>query len=200
MLSLTEIEYYMCKHEAAFLPQPDSVQDRACVALILSGRSNDLHISFILRSARPEDPWSGQMALPGGRASADDLDNLNVAIRETREEIGIDLHRDQCLGRLSQLQIGAHSSIPAGVLSPFVFYHGAELPVFCLQISEVAAGFWIPVKHLWSATNWTTTRWQDDAYPGILYQNQLIWGLTLRVLDEFADAIEVPFPNLNQSI
>ena len=51
----------------------------------------DLEMLFVKRSVYPGDPWSGQVAFPGGKAEPDEA-FTETAIRETQEEIGIDLN------------------------------------------------------------------------------------------------------------
>ena len=60
----------------------------AAVALILAPCDGEISVCMILRSEHPEDPWSGHMAFPGGRADTEDRNNLHTARRETWEEIG----------------------------------------------------------------------------------------------------------------
>ena len=57
----------------------------AAVALIVRlGISMD--VLLIKRSTNERDPWSGHMALPGGRWEPDDSELQQTAIRETFEE------------------------------------------------------------------------------------------------------------------
>jgi 8-oxo-dGTP pyrophosphatase MutT (NUDIX family) len=64
-----------------------------------------LELLFIRRAEHEADPWSGQMGFPGGRAEAGDTDLKQTAIRETLEEIGIDLARDGAfLGPLDEVR------------------------------------------------------------------------------------------------
>src|SRR5574341_145553 len=69
----------------------DEVSNRAAVAVVLRDGNPAIEILFIRRAEHPDDPWSGQMAFPGGRAEPGETDLLETAIRETAEEIGIDL-------------------------------------------------------------------------------------------------------------
>ncbi len=142
----------------------------------------------------PRDPWSGQTALPGGRASAEDPDPWSVAVRETHEEVGLALDRSHDLGALSERQSGRHRERHLGVLSPFVFHVGLTLPQLVPETTEVGAAYWIPVRHLWDRANLDSVEWEGNRWPGIHYQGEIIWGLTLRVLHSFAKVIEQPLP------
>jgi len=51
----------------------------------------DPEVVFIKRAAREGDRWTSHVALPGGKRDPEDEDDKAVAIRETAEEIGLDL-------------------------------------------------------------------------------------------------------------
>src|SRR5207245_7755352 len=63
----------------------------ASVAITLAEPS--LKTLMIKRAEREGDPWSGQVAFPGGRRERQDRTLLDTAARETKEEVGIDLQR-----------------------------------------------------------------------------------------------------------
>ena len=87
-------------------------QREAAVALVLQPQVSGLRALFILRAKKEGDPWSGQMALPGGHREAIDADLVETARRETQEEIGLDLNQaGRYLGRFD-----GHSGEPASGL------------------------------------------------------------------------------------
>lgn len=65
-------------------------------------QEGDPEVLFIKRASRKGDRWSGHVALPGGGRDAEDADDLTTAIRETREEIGLDLNSNFTI-RISNL-------------------------------------------------------------------------------------------------
>src|SRR5262245_28580055 len=72
-------------------PEPEPADMlHASVALIVRGRA-DLGVLLIKRAKREGDPWSGHMALPGGRRDPKDASLIETAAREAREETGVDL-------------------------------------------------------------------------------------------------------------
>lgn len=198
MIPLDRITEVLTSHEPERLPDPPSVRDRAAVAMVFAGSRDALNLCFIERASRPGDRWSGQMAFPGGRASQEDPTPRHVAMRETHEEVGILLNEAAHIGDLSELPLHHHGSDRYGVLSPAVFYAGESLPSLYPEVSEVARAFWIPVSHLYDPGNRGEFLWelggQQMAFPGIQYRDQIIWGLTWRVLSNFSELFDLELP------
>ncbi len=84
----------------------DATMRRAAVALIFrAGGSGEPELLFIRRAEYPGDPWSGQVAFPGGRSEEGDSSLEDTAVRETLEETGIDIRASgRILGALDELQ------------------------------------------------------------------------------------------------
>jgi 8-oxo-dGTP pyrophosphatase MutT (NUDIX family) len=198
MFSLTKIRAALADHEPGRLESPQEPCGRASVAMVLSGAGSRLSVCFIRRTARPGDPWSGHMALPGGGAAATDPTPEAAAERETREEVGVALSAEQRLGGLSEMPIRPRPNNSNAVLSPFVYYVGPQAPALRPQASEVAAAHWIGLDHLWALDNQTTVEHRRSGAPvvspGIRFEGQVIWGLTYRVLDSFGAVLGRPLP------
>jgi 8-oxo-dGTP pyrophosphatase MutT (NUDIX family) len=158
---------------------------RAAVALIFrAGEEGRPELLFIKRAEYPGDPWSGQVAFPGGREEQGDSSLADTALRETREETGIDLERDgRIIGTLDDLYPRS-VRLPRISVRPFVFaLEHSEPLTLC---SEVALAFWIPFGSLA-----TSEAWREDTVfaSGIQlnarvfrHQNHVIWGMTERIL------------------
>src|SRR5690606_38975947 len=131
--------------------------------------------------------WSGQMALPGGRRHGAE-EALDTAIRETMEEVGIDLLADGLhIGRLDDVH--PSSGGPRIAVAPFVFAVNQDV-VEIADPREVASTFWIPLRLLTdpeSAAHPLHVMPDGATYrfPALSYNNRIIWGLTYRMLIQF---------------
>lgn len=154
----------------------------AAVALTLvPDRSGALELLFIKRASRSGDPWSGQMALPGGRREAADVDLLATAQREAHEETGVALSRHELLGALDDLRpVSPH--LPQLLVRPFVFGL-PSLPEIELS-EEVALHLWLPLTALIDsrATETVHVRGRSLTVPGYRIGPHFIWGMTERIV------------------
>jgi 8-oxo-dGTP pyrophosphatase MutT (NUDIX family) len=166
--------------------------------MILAHGETDLDVCFIRRAEREGDPWSGQVAFPGGRAGHGDVDAHAVAERETFEEIGLVLDPVHRVGALP-VRPNVRNDL---TLSPFVYYVGdAQRAQATVRIpAEVASVFWVPLTHLFDDDAVTELEYPHGGslsqFPGILFDEHVIWGLTLRVLHSFADIMRLELPAL----
>lgn len=166
--------------------------------MILADGVDGLDVCFIRRAERDGDPWSGQVAFPGGRASHGDADAHAVAERETQEEIGLELMPQHRVGPLP-----VRPNVRDGLtLSPFV-YHVSQterLQASARLPHEVAHVFWVPLPHLFDHQTTTEIEYplagRGSLWPGIQFGEDIIWGLTLRVLQSFAECMDRELPAL----
>ena len=164
----------------------------AAVALIVIER-NGLEALFIKRAARVGDPWSGQVALPGGRYEPEDGDLLHTAIRETREETGVDLSGAERLGVLDDLYPRTPTLPPVRV-RPFVFTIAAAPPL--VASDEVERAFWIPLARLAEPgvrrDVKLIVRGEPRIFPAYDLGDDVIWGMTERILTPFLTLTNIP--------
>lgn len=173
--------------EEAPAPSP-----RAAVAAILRSHVEGPEILLIRRAERLGDPWSGQMAFPGGRASLEDSDLVSTAVRETREEVGLDLRdRAEILGRLDDLPAIARARPTGLVIAPFVFALRKESSLALNH--EVAEALWTPLEPLVSGAAATTFAYrledQTLSLPALQVGPHVVWGLTYQMLRMLFDAL-----------
>lgn len=153
-------------------------QFRAGVAVLV--RPDD-HICMIRRAVKEGDYWSGHMGFPGGREESIDGGLLQTAIRETREEIGIDILPEQCMGRLSDLH---HPKLQ---VAAFVFSSESDLE-FVLEESEVAEVYWLPLYAFgdpsYRGTRTATYKGKEYQAPVVNIGSADVWGISLRFIED----------------
>lgn len=164
----------------------------AAVAVVLRDGADGLEALFIHRAERAGDTWSGQIAFPGGRRDAGDPDLLATAIRETREEIGVDLADVERLGVLDDMHPRT-PVLPPVVVRPFVFAL-LEQPALTLS-AEVQDAFWVSFRAL-SAPGVLRDitihhRGVPRTLPAYVLGNRAIWGMTERILTPLRDLVSV---------
>jgi 8-oxo-dGTP pyrophosphatase MutT (NUDIX family) len=165
---------------------------KAAVAAVLRAGAAGVELLFIHRAEHHLDPWSGHMAFPGGRVEAEDPDPLAAALRETREELALDLERDAILlGALPEVHTHLRHGPGALVVVPFVFEVRGEPAL--VPNREVQEAVWVPLPFLLDRANRGDFLWHGRGFPLLLpcyrYEGRLIWGLTLAMLDPLLDAL-----------
>lgn len=160
----------------------------AAVALLLRPREQ-LEVLLIRRAERERDPWSGHVALPGGRRDAADQDLLDTALRETEEEIGVPRRLARLLGRLDDLAPRS-PRLPPLIIAPWVLAVPPETEAVP-DAREVDAAIWVPLDALRSeqAISEILIHAGDDAlrFPSLVYREYVVWGLTHQILTQFLD-------------
>jgi 8-oxo-dGTP pyrophosphatase MutT (NUDIX family) len=140
-------------------------------------------VLLIRRAERQGDPWSGHIGLPGGRLDRADQDLCDTALRETAEEVGWRLRRDQLLGTLTD--VWPRTPLPRFiVVRPYVFA-ATDRPSLSLS-DEVAEAFWVPLDQLRDPAIYRETevelRGERRGFPAFHLGPHVIWGLTERIL------------------
>ena len=190
-MALAHIRARIAAYRPSVIDEPKVA--RAAVALVLGDVGAGVELLLIQRATRDDDPWSGHMALPGGRRAPDDADAVATATRETFEEVGVDLAADaEVVGRLDELRAVARHRPLDLVITPVVYALRRAVAVRPSP-REVESAVWVPVSFLASADAVATyTRTLDGAtsdYPAFRYQGYTIWGLTHRILQGFLEIV-----------
>jgi 8-oxo-dGTP pyrophosphatase MutT (NUDIX family) len=171
---------------------PDEVSSRAAVALILGEGAPGLDLLFIRRADHPHDPWSGQMGFPGGRWEEGDADLKATAIRETAEEIGVDLSKvADYLGPLDEVRAMARMRPMDLAITPFVFR--LRQSVTAVLSDEVKSVHWIPLQALLGPELRSTMEYTHQGvamqFPCLRFEDLVIWGLTYRMFTSFQELL-----------
>jgi len=160
-------------------PASEGQDADAAVALLLKPVDQDLKILFVKRVENPADPWSGQMAFPGGKRDAKDQNLKQTVVRETLEETNIKLlERCRFLGVMEALR---STQRPEMKILPFVVllkHHPS------IKLNEELEGFvWISLEDLLQHKD--TVKFSFGEFPAYIVGNTIIWGLTYRILEKF---------------
>jgi 8-oxo-dGTP pyrophosphatase MutT (NUDIX family) len=153
--------------------------------------SSLLEVLLIQRATREGDPWSGQMALPGGRQDSDDATLQHTAIRETIEETGLDLDADgHALGTLDELRPRT-PVLPPIIVTPFVFV--TSFAASLVASEEVEEAFWVPwtlfedpLRVDQSTVQVRGQAWRVNSYA---IGDRVVWGMTERMLRQLAERL-----------
>jgi 8-oxo-dGTP pyrophosphatase MutT (NUDIX family) len=185
-----EFQFKMAAHASrakAIAPPPDARE--ASVLILLYPRRSNWHVVFIERvSNKKDDRHSGQISFPGGKLEDSDPSPAYAALRETEEEVGVDMSKISLLGKLTDLYIPVSNF----QVYPFVGFMEEE-PVFFRQESEVASILEAPLDHLRAPHTRQTTHLSLQGgitLPDVPYFNvkdHIVWGATAMMLNEFLE-------------
>jgi len=170
----------------------DAVRSRAAVAIVLREGSEGLEALFIRRAEHPRDPWSGQVAFPGGRSEPGDADLAETARRETLEEIGLDLGQAaERLGPLDEVRAMARLRPMDLSIMPFVYRLREAVPATLSP--EVTSLHWLPLRALLDPAAASTMEYVQEAttlrFPSLDVGGLVIWGLTYRMFTGLAERL-----------
>jgi 8-oxo-dGTP pyrophosphatase MutT (NUDIX family) len=180
----------LARQQVSDLPHDFEAKTPAAVAMILreGETGKDLKLLYIQRTVHANDPWSGNVAFPGGKIEQGE-EPRRAAERETLEEIGLDLGPALYLGRMPEVR-GAY--LPVRV-SGFVYWLQGPQPELVLN-DEVHDTFWADLSDLATAERHTVSKvtfgGEKMNAPAIQLDwpgSPVLWGLTYRLTIQFLD-------------
>lgn len=165
-------------------PTAAAEPERLLAAVALCVVPDPDSILVIQRAPYPDDPWSGHMGLPGGRREPGDQDLIATAVRETREELGVQLDRSMLVSPLDDVYPRTRVASPF-LVRPFLFALPARQALHLSE--EVATAEWLPIARLLDPSTYQTMTLTvggtSRTVPGYsLDSDRFIWGMTERVL------------------
>ncbi|HYF40692.1 MAG TPA: CoA pyrophosphatase [Gemmatimonadales bacterium] len=185
--SLSRLREHLARPDVA--AELDSSLLWAAVAVILVPDPDALLL--IRRAERSGDPWSGHMALPGGRRESQDPDLLTTSIRETAEEVGIELSPSELVGTLEDV-IPRIPVLPPVAVRPFVFLRESR-PALTLN-PEVTSATWVPLSHLLRPDTHHLVRLEVSGTSRLVQAYELsdaiVWGMTERILTQLLNCFK----------
>lgn len=164
----------------------------AAVAAVVRPGERGAEVLLIRRAEHEKDPWSGHMAFPGGRFDPEDRHLLATALRETREELGLDLQRSaRLLGPLEPLPAVARGRRVGLTIAPFVFELSAAVELS--PNHEVVEALWAPLTGLSRGEGRETVHYvldgQQIELPAWNVDGRVVWGLTYRMLESLLERV-----------
>jgi 8-oxo-dGTP pyrophosphatase MutT (NUDIX family) len=163
-------------------------RETAAVAVIFRPGPSGEEVLLIKRAEREGDPWSGDVAFPGGRVEARDRSFREAAARETLEEVGADLSANaRFLGYMDQFQARRKGIwvVPGVFLVTDVISISGN--------SEVSSHMWIPLREFLAHENRSTYSLElgDDkrSFPSFNLRGYVVWGLTERILSSLVESV-----------
>lgn len=187
LFTLDQIKLALAQHEPSFV-QPSATTRQAAVAIIMRETATGPQMLFIERAVKEGDPWSGHMAFPGGHRDPVDSSLQDAAMRETMEEIGLDLGNADYLGALNHQQAQPRGRVLDMLIAPHAFQiHGD--PDFNPNY-EVADVVWTALQPMARNAIHDTETKPMAGVPTVfngyrLEQGHFVWGLTYRILQTF---------------
>ncbi|MEW7977878.1 MAG: CoA pyrophosphatase [Candidatus Sedimenticola endophacoides] len=168
-------------------PYPDgfftTAPTAAAVLVPLFVDRDEWRLLYIRRAAHDRDRHGGEVAFPGGKLEPGDRDEAGAALRESREEIGLEARHVTVLGELER-----YRTISNFLVRPVVARIDWPVPL-CPDHSEVSRVFSIPLAWLAGRDNFRIVRRPLETFDGVTipvylyepYENELLWGVTAKI-------------------
>lgn len=177
-LQLSQAQEHLLSNTDSFKP--------ASVAICLFERHERLHVLLTKRAAHLRH-HAGQISFPGGKQEEFDTSATETAIREAKEETGIDIHIDNIIG-----QLAPYRTISGFKVIPYVALI-EEPKQFQIDTNEVAEVFDVPLRHFLERSTHVAInvphRTGIHQVHFMPYQHHNIWGATAAMLHDLANLI-----------
>ena len=160
---------------------------RAAVLIPLFKKDGEYHILFTRRTNKVEH-HKGQISFPGGRQDKGDKDLLATALREAREEMGIEEKDVHILGELDDICTVSTDFC----VSPFVALLPYPYP-YKVNPREIEEVIEVPLSGLLDNRRFRQEIYEKDGqpFPVYFYQHEghTIWGATAKILKQLLDLL-----------
>lgn len=169
---------------------PDNIYPHQGAVLVLLYPKNNQLCTVLMLRPDYEGVHSGQVSFPGGKPEAYDKNLSETALREAREEIGIDTGKIELIGPLTDLYIPVSNFI----VHPFLAVAQTE-PVFHPSPAEVKAILEIKLSDLLDDSKvlnkpiMVAHVGKELIIPYFNLEDQTIWGATAMILSELKELL-----------
>lgn len=182
-----KVQYQMAPEDRADLLNKNLINEKTkkSAVLILLYKKNDEIYSVLTKRAIYDGHHSGQICLPGGKLDKDyDKTNLDTAIRETFEEVGYKINKNDIIGELTSLHIPVSNIL----VFPFIAYVDSEIEL-TPDNNEVKKIIEYKVSDLLNNSIRKTEFVKKKKYkiyiPYFNIENEKVWGATAMIINEF---------------
>jgi 8-oxo-dGTP pyrophosphatase MutT (NUDIX family) len=156
----------------------------AAVAILVRPINKDLEFFLVKRAEVDDDPWSGDMAFPGGKKNKEDNTLIDTVVREVLEETNIKLSEKQIIGFMEPV----YSSVRTDLAVQPIVYRFNEYPKVHLNY-ELTKYFWVPLSQIKKAKTQAVIKgWEGPVYK---IQEETVWGLTFQMLEKIFTLLEI---------
>ncbi len=161
---------------------------QSSVLLLIYPEGDQLHICLTKRP-RTMKHHPGQISFPGGKVEKDDISAEMTALREAREEVGIDHHSIEILGKLSDLYV----EVSQFSIQPFLAW-ADQKPDFRVDYGEVEELILFPISDF--VNNEIISETELETATGPLHvkyyphNGEFIWGATAMILSELIEIMK----------
>ncbi len=156
--------------------------------VILTEQNDQLQVLFTHRTNSVRT-HKDQVSLPGGVIEKNDADLIQTAIRETEEEVGINIKRAEIIGTLPPVE-----SISNYLVQPYISYK-KEIKKISINEKEVGSVFNIPLDWILDRANWELKKYRSSDKKERMviffkpFDGEVVWGITAQIMVNFAIAL-----------
>lgn len=156
----------------------------ASVLILLFPSKDDVNEidGVLIERSEYDGVHSKQIGFPGGERDSNDVGDIETAIRECKEELGVKVELENILGPLTPLYIPPSNFL----VKPYVAWLSSR-PLFSIDPKEVNSLLLFQVSDLAEESNWRDYTVNGVLVPGIKIGKHLVWGATAMMLREFID-------------
>jgi 8-oxo-dGTP pyrophosphatase MutT (NUDIX family) len=167
----------------------DKARSSSILIILHPNNHGEVSIIFIKR-VEYKGVHSGQIAFPGGKFEIEDSSLLQTALRETKEEIGLDIPESMVVGKLTNLYVPPSNYL----ISPYIAVID-NIPILRPDSYEVAEAFSAPLSHFHSPESMVLRTYRlasgpEIPVPGYIFGNHFIWGATAMIFSEFLHVVK----------
>lgn len=173
--------------------RPNKSTKNAAVLITLIIQRN-LIKTVLIKRTEYKGTHSGQISFPGGKAEKNDKNIFQTALREAKEEIGINPNNIEILGALTPLYIPVSNICVYPIIG--LSYNSIE---YIINKTEVVEAIETSLDNLLDSKNisemtFITNNFEITA-PYYNVQNNKVWGATAMIISEFLEAIKASDTN-----